>query len=47
MKFYGPVIYIYLGFHKGWYKGGVKATVSGVVEDLEFLNNPESANLPT
>ena len=24
------------GFHKVWYKGGVKATVSGVVEDLKF-----------
>ena len=25
-----------LGFHQVWYQGGVKATVSGVVEDLKF-----------
>ena len=24
------------GFHQVWYQGGVKATVSGVVEDLKF-----------
>mgnify|MGYP001225242384 CR=1 FL=1 len=23
-------------FHQVWYQGGVKATVSGVVEDLKF-----------
>ena len=27
-------VYI-LGFHQVWYQGGVKATVSGVVEDLK------------
>ena len=25
-----------LGFHQVWYQGGVKATLSGVVEDLKF-----------
>ena len=25
-----------MGFHQVWYQGGVKATVSGVVEDLKF-----------
>ena len=28
--------YVGLGFHQVWYQGGVKATVSGVVEDLNF-----------
>ena len=41
-------------FHQVWYQGGVKATVSGVVEDLKFkisegldqnLCFPESAQL--
>ena len=27
---------IHLGFHQVWYQGGVKAIVSGVVEDLKF-----------
>ena len=29
-------ICIHLGVHQVWYQGGVKATVSGVVEDLKF-----------
>ena len=29
-------IYVGQGFHQVWYQGGVKATVSGVVEDLKF-----------
>ena len=33
---WATVIYIYLGFHQVWYQGGVKATVSGIVEDLKF-----------
>ena len=28
--------YLHQGFHQVWYQGGVKATVSGVVEDLEL-----------
>ena len=28
--------YVHKGFHQVWYQGGVKATVSGVVEDLKF-----------
>ena len=28
--------YCHKGFHQVWYQGGVKATVSGVVEDLKF-----------
>ena len=28
--------YVYQGFHQVWYQGGVKATVSGVVQDLKF-----------
>ena len=27
---------MYMGFHQVWYQGGMKATVSGVVEDLKF-----------
>ena len=27
---------LYILFHQVWYQGGVKATVSGVVEDLKF-----------
>ena len=27
---------VYQGVHQVWYQGGVKATVSGVVEDLKF-----------
>ena len=29
-------MYIHYGFHQVWYQGGVKAKVSGVVEDLTF-----------
>ena len=29
-------------FHQVWYQGGVKATVSGVVEDLKFKISEES-----
>ena len=29
-------ITIYYGFHQAWYQGIVKATVSGVSEDLKF-----------
>ena len=29
-------MYIHQGFRQVWYQGGVKATVSGVVEDLKF-----------
>ena len=29
-------ICIHEGFHQVWYQGGVKVTVSGVVEDLKF-----------
>ena len=29
-------LYVGQGFHQVWYQGGVKATVSGVVEDLKF-----------
>ena len=29
-------VYIILGFHQVWYQGGVKARVSGVVENLKF-----------
>ena len=40
-KFFPSYFSIYvskyvLRFHQVWYQGGVKATVSGVVEDLEF-----------
>ena len=28
--------YVSQGFHQVWYQGGVKATVSGAVEDLKF-----------
>ena len=28
--------HIYQRFHQVWYQGGVKATVSGVVEDFKF-----------
>ena len=31
------------GFHQVWYQGGVKATVSGVVENLKFKIS-ETAN---
>ena len=27
---------VHQGFHQVWYQGGVKATVSGVFEDLKF-----------
>ena len=30
------VEYVHQGFHQVWYQGGVKATVSGVVEDPKF-----------
>ena len=29
-------MYVYQGFHQVWYQGIVKATVSGVLEDLTF-----------
>ena len=29
-------VYVYQGFHQIWYQGGVKATVSGVVEALKL-----------
>ena len=29
-------VYYVQGFHQVWYQGGMKATVSGVVEDLKF-----------
>ena len=29
-------MYVHQGFHQVWYQGDVKATVSGVVEDLKF-----------
>ena len=29
-------VYYVQGFHQVWYQGGMKATVSGVVEDLRF-----------
>ena len=32
----GKMKYKHQGFHQVWYQGGVKATVSGVVEDLKF-----------
>ena len=46
--------YLHQGFHQVWYQGGVKATVSGVVEDLKLKISegsdqnwcfPESAQL--
>ena len=42
-------MYVGQGFHQVWYQGGVKATVSGVVEDLKFkisegLSLAETAN---
>ena len=31
-----PTVYTIQGFHQVWCQGGVKVTVSGVVEDLKF-----------
>ena len=28
--------YVHWGFHQVWYQGGVKGTVSGVIEDVKF-----------
>ena len=34
------------GFHQVWYQGGVKAAVSGVVEDLKFkISEGSDSNL--
>ena len=30
------LVYVQQGFHQVWYQGGVKATVFGVFEDLNF-----------
>ena len=36
--------YLHQGFHQVWYQGGVKATVSGVVEDLKFTSEGSDPN---
>ena len=35
-NYFGYLGHIYQGFHQVWYQGIVKATVSGVLEDLTF-----------
>ena len=35
------------GFHQVWYQGGMKATVSGVLEDLKFKNSEGSNKTET
>ena len=36
-------MYVYQGFHQVWYQGIVKATVSGVFEDLKFKISEDRA----